>query len=166
MKESDSDAAKKHGGGPKTPEGKARSARNALRHGPPGNSVVLPSEDPAKFQALLEDHVREFDPDNTTQMDLVHEMAVCRWRLQRIATMESCMFEISMARTERAANAEFKNPDPDTRFPSPEDLYDGLALDPAGWTPERLDRPRREATGPNGQTATVTDTVVAVRRVP
>lgn len=56
------------------------------------------------------------------------------------------------------------NPDPDTHFPSPEDIYDGLALDPAGWTPERLDRPRREATGPAGQTATVTDTVIAVRR--
>jgi hypothetical protein len=107
---------KKHGGGPKTPEGKARSARNALRHGLTGNSVVLPSEDPAKFQLLLEDHVREFDPDNTTQMDLVHEMAVCRWRLQRIATMETCMFEINMARTERASNAEFKNPDVDTRM--------------------------------------------------
>jgi SAM-dependent methyltransferase len=56
------------------------------------------------------------------------------------------------------------NPDPDTHFPSPEDIYDGLALDPAGWTPERLDRPQREATGPGGQTATVTDTVITVRR--
>ena len=54
--------------------------------------------------------------------------------------------------------------DPETRFPGPEEIYHGLALDPAGWTPERLDRPQREATGPDGQTATVTDTVVAVRR--
>jgi hypothetical protein len=30
--------------------------------------------------------------------------------------METCMFEISIARTERAANAEFKNPDVDTRM--------------------------------------------------
>ncbi|MYV96893.1 class I SAM-dependent methyltransferase [Streptomyces sp. SID3343] len=57
------------------------------------------------------------------------------------------------------------NSDPDTRFPSPEDIHDELALDPAGWTAERLARPVREATGPDGQTAAVTDTVVAVRRL-
>ncbi|MFI6576756.1 methyltransferase domain-containing protein [Nocardiopsis sp. NPDC050513] len=53
----------------------------------------------------------------------------------------------------------------DTRFPAPEEVFDALALDPAAWRPERLDTPRREATGPDGETATVTDTVVAVRRL-
>ncbi|EME98732.1 methyltransferase domain-containing protein [Streptomyces mobaraensis NBRC 13819 = DSM 40847] len=57
------------------------------------------------------------------------------------------------------------DPDPDTRFPAPEEIYDALDLDPAVWRPERLDRPRREATGPGGQTAMVTDTVVAIRRL-
>ncbi|MFJ4427574.1 SAM-dependent methyltransferase [Streptomyces bobili] len=55
-------------------------------------------------------------------------------------------------------------PDANAHFPSPEDVYDALALDPTEWTPERLDRPQREATGPGAQTATVTDTVIAVRR--
>ncbi|GAA2737512.1 class I SAM-dependent methyltransferase [Actinocorallia aurantiaca] len=54
--------------------------------------------------------------------------------------------------------------DPDTRFPTPEEIYAELGLDPAGWSPERLGTPRREATGPDGQTAVVTDTVIAVRR--
>ncbi|GAA0937148.1 class I SAM-dependent methyltransferase [Actinocorallia libanotica] len=58
----------------------------------------------------------------------------------------------------------WSNADPDTRFPSPEEIYAELGLDPAGWTPERLGTPRREATGPGGQKALVTDTVVAVRR--
>ncbi|REK84722.1 NAD(P)/FAD-dependent oxidoreductase [Streptomyces inhibens] len=56
------------------------------------------------------------------------------------------------------------NPDPHTHFPTPEDIYDGLALDPDRWHAERLDRPRRQATGPDGRTATVTDHVIAVRR--
>ncbi|MDJ1131491.1 SAM-dependent methyltransferase [Streptomyces iconiensis] len=56
------------------------------------------------------------------------------------------------------------NRDPDTHFPSPQDIYESLGLDPAGWTPERLERPQREAVGPGGQTATATDTVIAVRR--
>lgn len=50
-------------------------------------------------------------------------------------------------------------------LPSPEDIYDELALDTARWTPQRLATPQRVATGPGGQTATVTDTVVAVRRL-
>jgi SAM-dependent methyltransferase len=50
------------------------------------------------------------------------------------------------------------------RFPTPEEIYDGLHLDGARYRPERLDSPRRQATGPNGESATVTDTVVAVRR--
>jgi len=35
-----------------------------------------------------------------------------------------------------------------------------------GWTVERLDAPRRTATGPDGQVAEVTDNVIAVRRTP
>jgi SAM-dependent methyltransferase len=54
--------------------------------------------------------------------------------------------------------------DADTHFPTPADKFAELALDPAGWHAERLDAPSRTATGPDGQTATVTDHVLAVRR--
>ncbi|MBT2415690.1 class I SAM-dependent methyltransferase [Streptomyces sp. ISL-12] len=56
------------------------------------------------------------------------------------------------------------NQDPDTRFPSPQEVYDGMGLPSAGWTVERADAPRRTATGPDGRTATVTDHVLLVRR--
>jgi SAM-dependent methyltransferase len=39
-----------------------------------------------------------------------------------------------------------------------------LDLDPARWSIERADSPRRVATGPGGETATVTDHVLLVRR--
>jgi hypothetical protein len=48
------------------------------------------------------------------------------------------------------------NTDADTLSPSPQDIYDDLALDAARWMPQRLATPQGEATGPDGQAATVT----------
>nr|WP_042193752.1 class I SAM-dependent methyltransferase [Kibdelosporangium sp. MJ126-NF4]CEL20892.1 Thioredoxin reductase [Kibdelosporangium sp. MJ126-NF4]CTQ98303.1 Thioredoxin reductase (EC 1.8.1.9) [Kibdelosporangium sp. MJ126-NF4] len=56
------------------------------------------------------------------------------------------------------------NQDPDVRFPSPQEVAEGIDLDPAKWTVERADAPRRIATGPDGSTAEVTDHVLLVRR--
>ncbi|MFF5157743.1 class I SAM-dependent methyltransferase [Streptomyces sp. NPDC000348] len=54
--------------------------------------------------------------------------------------------------------------DPDVRYPAPRDVAADIALDPAAWTVERADSPRRVATGPDGRTAEVTDHVLIVRR--
>lgn len=51
------------------------------------------------------------------------------------------------------------------RFPTPEEVLASLDLSPERWLTERLDSPELEATGPDGQAATVTDNVVAVRRL-
>ncbi|QVQ52261.1 class I SAM-dependent methyltransferase [Spiractinospora alimapuensis] len=56
------------------------------------------------------------------------------------------------------------NRDPDARFPHPEEVYEELELDPALWTPERVEAVQRTATGPGGQTAVVTDHVLLIRR--
>ena len=50
-------------------------------------------------------------------------------------------------------------------FPTPEEVLASLELDPDGWQTEMLDSPGREATGPNGQKATVTDNIVIARRL-
>ncbi|MFH9606074.1 class I SAM-dependent methyltransferase [Streptomyces sp. NPDC017448] len=52
----------------------------------------------------------------------------------------------------------------DVRFPSPDEVRASLRLDD-GWRTERCDAPRRTASGPGGRTATVTDNVIAVRRL-
>ncbi|MFH8221079.1 methyltransferase domain-containing protein [Streptomyces sp. NPDC018057] len=54
--------------------------------------------------------------------------------------------------------------DPDVRYPSPQEVAEGIGLDPASWTVERADAPRRTATGPDGSTAEVTDHVLIIRR--
>ncbi|WP_018686990.1 class I SAM-dependent methyltransferase [Actinokineospora enzanensis] len=55
--------------------------------------------------------------------------------------------------------------DQDAEFPSPVEVAAGIDLDPAQWTVERADAPRRIATGPDGRTAEVTDHVLVIRRL-
>lgn len=52
----------------------------------------------------------------------------------------------------------------DVRFPTPEEVLASLRLD-EGWRVERCDSPQRTAVHPQGQTATVTENVIVVRRI-
>ncbi len=87
--------AKSHG--PITPEGKAASSRNAVRHGLTGNFTVLPSESQDDFQILLDAYIDRFDPADPVEMELVQTMAITRWRLRRIGNLESGMLENEMS---------------------------------------------------------------------
>lgn len=49
-------------------------------------------------------------------------------------------------------------------FPTPRETLDTLELNPADWTELLVEAADREATGPQGQVATVTDNVMALRR--
>lgn len=53
---------------------------------------------------------------------------------------------------------------PGHRFVPPRELLDSLRLPEGRWLPIRVGSVERQATGPEGQTATVTDNVVALRR--
>ena len=83
--------------GPITPEGKARSAANSLRHGLSSKAVVLPSESTEDYQALLASYVERFQPADPVEMDLVESMAVARWRLRRITNIETHLLGNDMA---------------------------------------------------------------------
>jgi SAM-dependent methyltransferase len=56
------------------------------------------------------------------------------------------------------------NQDPDTHHPTPAEVAAELDLDPGQWPVVRDERVQRQATGPNGQIATVTDNVLLLRR--
>ncbi|GAB2804820.1 class I SAM-dependent methyltransferase [Streptomyces daliensis] len=55
------------------------------------------------------------------------------------------------------------NQDPDIHYPTPDEVAAELALDPARWSVLRADMPQRRATGPAGETATVTDNVLLIQ---
>ena len=82
--------------GPITPEGKTKSALNSLRHGLTAKAIVLPGESQEDYQALLAAHVERFQPADPIEMELVETMAAARWRLRRIANIETHMLSNQM----------------------------------------------------------------------
>jgi hypothetical protein len=89
--------ASRHNGansrGPRTPEGKARSAQNALKHGMRAEMhLVLPDEDTAEFEALEAALVEELAPVGALQMVLARRVAVAAWRLARADRIEVELF--------------------------------------------------------------------------
>ena len=105
--------AKSHG--PKTPEGKAISAMNALRHGLCAKALVLCNEDAAAFEAMRNAYLEEFQPVGASEYDLLDEMVAARWRQCRGWGVETAMIDLKMDQQEKALEARFKRLDEATR---------------------------------------------------
>ena len=69
--------------GPTSPEGKARSARNAEKHGMYSSAVVLSHESQEEFALLQERYYQRFHPASQPEADLVDQMIAATWRLRR-----------------------------------------------------------------------------------
>src|SRR5258707_1507912 len=82
--------------GPKTPEGKAVSSMNALRHGLTASRPLLPGESQESFEELLKEYMEEYEPDGPAEIDLVHRMVVSKWREQRAWTVETAALSSHM----------------------------------------------------------------------
>jgi hypothetical protein len=79
--------------GPKTPEGKARSSQNALRHGLGAQKyLVLPEEDAAAFNALEAALLAELAPEGALQSVLARRIVSAAWRLERAERLEVELF--------------------------------------------------------------------------
>ena len=87
----------RHSTGPRTPEGKARSAANRTTHALTGRHTVLPSESPADFNQLLTNLQDEWNPQSETESQQVELLAHHWWRLLRIARLENDAFARPLA---------------------------------------------------------------------
>src|SRR5918996_4515769 len=83
--------------GPKTPEGKARSSRNALKHGLCAeHHVVVEGESPEAFAAFEAALVADLAPAGALQMLLAGRIARAAWRLERAERIEAELFAREM----------------------------------------------------------------------
>ncbi len=75
--------------GPRTPEGKQRSKRNALKHGIFSSVAVLKGESPAECQSLLKGLRESCQPGNKLEELLVDKLAEISWRHRRLIIAEA-----------------------------------------------------------------------------
>jgi len=78
--------------GPTSESGKIASAKNAISHGLSSTGdPVLPHEDRAQFNALLERYKLDFSPSTVHEEFLIVIMVGARWRLERAGRIETAI---------------------------------------------------------------------------
>ena len=113
-----------HSTGPKTEEGKARSARNGIKNGIFAAYERLAPAESARVNEFIEELHEGFPEQSTAFEDIVRGYAIAKWRSELFFRMEASFYE---------AGVEYERMmDPETS----EDLLLGRAL-------------RRDAEGPN-----------------
>ncbi len=117
--------------GPVTPDGKARSARNAITHGLLANAVVLDTEKSPLFLETLAGLEASLKPANLPASILVQDMAMARWRRLRLAailkeTLDAETAKLTGASTARASEV-FRNLADNSRILDLLDRYENRA---------------------------------------
>ena len=106
--------------GPRTEDGKARVAKNALKHGLLARDAVLPGEDPADFDSQLTALEADIHPANSLEFELVRQIADAQWRMRRLTRLETGFIAAAVDDTRRHAEKHR----PDTLLPG----YDGETM--------------------------------------
>ena len=95
--------------GPISPEGRARSSINALRHGLTARVVVLPSEDMAAYHAFSKEIVDSLDAQTPVERQFAQTVADNQWRINRIRSIEDGM--LGMGHYEEAGDFDASHPE-------------------------------------------------------
>ncbi|MBN1510032.1 MAG: hypothetical protein JW955_24515, partial [Sedimentisphaerales bacterium] len=74
--------------GPRTAEGKAIVAQNAIKHGLLARQHVIMGEDPEQFEQSRRLWLEEFQPVGHAETKLVERIAALSWRLERAERLQ------------------------------------------------------------------------------
>lgn len=80
---------------PQTSAGKTNSSLTALKTGPTGRTVLLPSDDAAAYERHVQRFVAEFAPCGDREAELVLSLANTQWRLSRIPALEAGIYAVA-----------------------------------------------------------------------
>jgi hypothetical protein len=88
-----------HSTGPRTPEGKARVARNAVKHGLLSRQAVLPTDDRAEFDEFHAAMWLDLKAVGAREEMLAERIVAQYWRLRRAVRVEACLFDRDAGRS-------------------------------------------------------------------
>ncbi len=118
--------------GPKTAEGKAKSALNAVTHGLNSKTVVLGTESEDRFEEFRARYFADLAPRNQVEAGLVDQIVAASWRLERVWSMEASIIDVEIARQREQIERDFIHIDDEVRtamaFKSLADESRALAL--------------------------------------
>ena len=78
--------------GPRTPEGKERASRNALKHGLLAREAVIAGEDPEEFELYRDGMLQELSPAGAVETMLAERVVGLSWRLLRAERLQNAAF--------------------------------------------------------------------------
>ncbi|UCD49751.1 MAG: hypothetical protein JSW27_19735 [Phycisphaerales bacterium] len=79
--------------GPRTAEGKATVAQNAVKHGLRAEQMVIKGEDPGEFESYREQMLGELAPDGALESMLAERAVGLAWRLRRAERLQAEVFD-------------------------------------------------------------------------
>jgi hypothetical protein len=95
--------------GPTTPEGKKRSALNAIRHNLTGQIVVVQESETEIYDTHCREYRADLAPKGKVEIDLAQELADLRWSINRIRAHETNLFSFQSV----ALSSTLESGDPD-----------------------------------------------------
>ncbi len=95
--------------GPRTAEGKAIVAQNAVKHGLCGTETVVTGEDLGEFEFYRERMLAELDPAGEVQATLAERIVSLSWRLKRAERLQAAAFDSLYARQIHSPCEKFDN---------------------------------------------------------
>lgn len=75
--------------GPTSSEGKARSSRNAVKHGLTAAAIVLPGENKLEYEELRNETYAALMPETAIETRLVDQIVSIIWRQERVPMFEA-----------------------------------------------------------------------------
>jgi len=88
--------------GPRTADGKAAVAQNALRHGLRAEQVVIKGEDPGEFESYREQMLGELHPHGALESVLAERAVGLAWRLRRAEQLQAEVFDTMLDEEEHS----------------------------------------------------------------
>jgi hypothetical protein len=104
--------------GPLTPEGKAKVAQNAVKHGLLARAAVLQGEDWEEYTCYHEQMLEELGPEGLQETEVAERIVSLSWRLRRAGPYQNAVFEALYDRHAAEPAAGSVPPDPDASIAS------------------------------------------------